>query len=171
MQIVQQVCLALGVPALDEPSAAPVHASHAITVAACKQPRGRHIPPVMSEFADITSLDLDRVPPVNTKRRLLTACRHVPAGSKLLSFVKVGDEQDSSFRCFFGCYRTKEVFLREAMRLVHPFDKFLRGGVVPCRFKEVGRKGRETHTCSVAEPECCASSMEPPAVGNLVVPC
>ena len=125
VQIVQQVCLALGVPALDEPSAAPVHASHAITVAACKQPRGRHIPPVMSEFADITSLDLDRVPPVNTKRRLLTACRHVPAGSKLLSFVKVGDEQDSSFRCFFGCYRTKEVFLREAMRLVHPFDKFL----------------------------------------------
>ena len=80
----------------------------------------------MPEFARISVVQLDTLPPVDTKRCLTASIGEIPQGSKFLSHVmmKEGDVGGHGirFECSFGIYRSKADFLGKALQLVHPFD-------------------------------------------------
>ena len=89
-------------------------------------PRGRKVPPLVSEFERIAKVILSELPQVNSKRCLLHSLHDIPAGSKFLShiFLSGADDDDATrkYQCTFGVYYTKEAFLEKAMSVVHPFD-------------------------------------------------
>ena len=93
------------------------------TVALQKQPRGRKMPPVMSEFAAQTTVQSTDMPPLDSKGCLLRAFHGVPMHSKLLSFSKVGGNSgEHKITCKFGIYRSPTAWLKDACMLAHPFD-------------------------------------------------
>ena len=121
LQIVSQVCQALHLPvgALQSPPKSTV-----ATAAGAKLPRGRKVPALVFEFAFVKTVQLDALPPVDTKRCLMQQVGAIPPGSKFLShaLVKVGNDDGTKFSCSFGVYRSKVDFLAEAVQLIHPFD-------------------------------------------------
>ena len=124
LQIVAQVCQALKLPT----TAIQAQPKAAIAIAAAaKSPRGRKVPSLVPEFACISVVQLDTLPPVDTKWCLTMPIGNIPQGSKFLSHVmiKTGDVVDHGirFECSFGIYRSKSEFLSKALQLVHPFDE------------------------------------------------
>ena len=117
------MCQALKIPTtvIQAPSK-----SGAATAAAAKLPRGRKVPALVPEFARISVVQLDTLPPVDTKRCLTASIGDIPRGSKFLSHVLLekGDAGGHGirFECSFGIYRSKADFLGKALQLVHPFD-------------------------------------------------
>ena len=123
LQIVAQVCAALNIELTQMlPASTPTKAF----AGSARLPRGRKVPPLVSEFARIAKLILNELPQVNSKRCLLHPLHDIPAGSKFLShiFVSGADVCDETrkYQCTFGVYYTKEAFLERAMTVVHPFD-------------------------------------------------
>ena len=98
----------------------------ATAAAAAKLPRGRKVPSLVPEFVCISVVQLDTLPPADTKRCLISEIGSIPKGSKFLSHVlirKGGDiDHGTRFECSFGIYRSKSDFLAKAVQLVHPFD-------------------------------------------------
>ena len=89
-------------------------------------PRGRKVPPLVSEFTRIAKVILDALPQVHSKRCLLRQLHDIPAGSKFLSHILISgadvDDETRKYQCIFGVYYTKVAFLERAMSVVHPFD-------------------------------------------------
>ena len=100
LQIVSQVCQALHLPvgALQSPPKSTV-----ATAAGAKLPRGRKVPALVSEFAFVKTVQLDTLPPIDTKRCLTQQVGAIPPGSKFLShaLVKVGNDDGTKFSCSF----------------------------------------------------------------------
>ena len=93
-------------------------------------PRGRKVPPLVSEFAAIHTLILDKLPTVDSKRCITQQLQFLPPGAKFLSHVLVktgvdGDETmvaQPKYQCTFGVFHTQEMFVHKALQLAHPFD-------------------------------------------------
>ena len=97
-------------------------------VATYKQPRGRKIPPLISEFDEtkiIRCRNSDE-PKLDDKNRLTADFYGVPAGSKLLRKAPVdkgGSNTHKTMRVF-GIFRDPLAFLAIAKEVQHPFDSF-----------------------------------------------
>ena len=112
----------------DKPQASPdnVGINQRGQIALQKQPRGRRMPPIMPEFVAQTTIKLDQMPPLDNKACLKHTVQGVPQFSKLLGFEKVGDKNglQVQYKCKFGIYRPPVVWVRDACKLVHPFDQY-----------------------------------------------
>ena len=124
LQIVAQITLALGLtPILQDEFSTPARAF----AGSLRLPRGRKVPPLISEFAGIHVLTLNQLPTVDSKRCITSQLQFLPPGAKFLSHVLVksgadGDETNPKFQCTFGVFHTQEMFVQKALRLSHPFD-------------------------------------------------
>lgn len=83
-----------------------------------KQARGRATPQLIPEYKRVVSMRLQQIPQVDHKRCLVSACKTIPCGSKLLRSEKKGEK----FLCIFGIFHTDEEFVSLARSLWHPFD-------------------------------------------------
>lgn len=102
-----------------------VSPKHQSNIAVGKQPRGRRMPPLLSEFVAKQMITSPVDPPWNSKACLLHDFHGVPAGGKLLSRVeKLGDHGESQFVCVFGIHRTPIMWIKDAEKLEHPFDRY-----------------------------------------------
>ena len=114
------------------PEVDPQRALVAARVATNKQPRGRKLAPILSEFERTMTVrvKINDVPCVDSKNLLETPYRSVPSGSKLLRMAKgkrgVDDGDFGSDECIrvFGIYRDMAVFYTAAITIKHPFDTF-----------------------------------------------
>ena len=106
-----------------EASSSTVALNHKGMLALQRQPAGRKMPPLISEFEQFSTVTADTMPPTNSKGCLTSNFLQVPSGSKLLSFSKNG-EGESSFVLKFGIYRTHLQWIDRALRLEHLFDNF-----------------------------------------------
>ena len=97
--------------------------NHKGMIALQKQPAGRRMPPLISEFAAFSTVVASSMPATNTKGCLTACFQHVPEGSKLLSFSKRG-EGETSFVLKFGIYRSPIQWVEKSLMLQHPFDNF-----------------------------------------------
>ena len=99
-------------------------------VATNKQPRGRKLPPIISEYGEVKTVrSISGDDPLLTdKRTLLEAFHGVPPGSKLLREAKAKRGQtgqdDSYIIRVFGIYRSMMEFATVARSIIHPFDSF-----------------------------------------------
>ena len=93
-------------------------------VATGKQPRGRRIAPIVSEFAYTQTKTSASKPVLDDKKCLVRPFYDIPAGSKLLRTapVKKGNSQQSLW--VFGVYRDAKAFCEVALSVFHPFDTF-----------------------------------------------
>ena len=123
LQIVAQVCAALNIEITQMMAASVPTKAFA---GSARLPRGRKVPPLVSEFERIAKVILNELPQVNSKRCLLHSLHDIPAGSKFLSHIFLSGEDDDDatrrYQWTFGVYYTKEAFLEKAMSVVHPFD-------------------------------------------------
>ena len=83
-----------------------------------KQPRGRSTPQLIPEYEKVVSVLLPDQPCLDTKRCLVSCCKDVPAGSRLLRTEKKG----SYLLCVFGIFHSCERFVKLSQQLWHPFD-------------------------------------------------
>ena len=83
-----------------------------------KQARGRATPQLVPEYEKVSSLLLDQMPPLDSKRCLVRPCRQVPEGSRLLRTEKKGVK----LLCVFGIFHSCERFVQLSRCLWHPFD-------------------------------------------------
>ena len=128
LQIVAQVMAALQLtPILQDEFSTPARAF----AGSLRLPRGRKVPPLVSEFAAIHTLVLDELPTVDSKRCITQQLQFLPPGAKFLSHVLVerGVECDETtmvappkYQCTFGVFHTQEMFVHKALQLSHPFD-------------------------------------------------
>ncbi len=123
LQIVAQVMSALELtPILQDDFSAPARAF----AGSLRLPRGRKVPPLISEFAAIHTLMLKELPTVNSKRCITSQLQFLPPGAKFLSHVLVKGGVDSEtnpeYQCTFGVFHTQQMFLQKALQLTHPFD-------------------------------------------------
>lgn len=124
VQIVSIVQNALQIfPQKVEADATNVAINHKGMIALQKQPSGRRMPPLISEFERFETITAATMPVTDSKGCLTACLQHVPTGSKLLSFAKRG-EDESSFVLKFGIYRTPWQWIDRALALKHPFDTF-----------------------------------------------
>ena len=135
MQIMQIVCQSLPIAcqSVCKPSPTPLPLNLRGSIALGKQPRGRQLPPLVSEFKHLATFALASLPALDDKQKLLEPFRGLPAGSKLITPLKKrgtaerGDQNQDEKPCLqytFGVYRSPLEFVREASLLVHPFDLF-----------------------------------------------
>ena len=104
------------------------------TIAMQKQPRGRAVPPLVSEYKYLSTVALAEAPPLDTKRRLTQPFQHLPVGAKLLTPIAnlgktkkaIGDENVGNQVCqhTFGVFRDPVEFVHESKLVSHPFDMF-----------------------------------------------
>ena len=100
-----------------------VAVNHKGMIAMQKQPAGRRMPPLISEFERFETIIAASMPTTDAKGCLTACLQHVPSGSKLLSFSKKGDGE-SSLVLKFGIYRTPMTWIDRSLTLHHPFDNF-----------------------------------------------
>ena len=95
-----------------------------------KQPRGRKLPSLVSEFHAVRTVRtlLTDEPTLSDKRTLLVVFHGIPEGSKLLRCAEAkSGERDSEEKYVlrvFGIYRTMDEFFNLSKSLIHPFDSF-----------------------------------------------
>ena len=124
VQIVSIVQTSLQIfPERFEATPSTVALNHKGMLALQRQPAGRRMPPLISEFEQFSTVTAASMPPTNSKGCLISNFLQVPAGSKLLSFAKNG-EDESSFVLKFGIYRAPLQWIDRALQLEHPFDNF-----------------------------------------------
>ena len=103
---------------------------HDARVATHKQPRGRQIASLVSEYACVKTVRtaVQEEPLLTEKQTLLEVFHNIPAGSKLLRTAKAkrgSSEDDHHFVIrVFGIYRTMQEFFSLATKVIHPFDSF-----------------------------------------------
>ena len=98
-------------------------------VATNKQPRGRKLPPLLSEFDTVKTVrsSFDDEPALSDKRTLTQPYHGIPVGSKLLRWAKAKRGQageDNAVIRIFGIYRSILQFTELARSVIHPFDSF-----------------------------------------------
>ena len=97
-------------------------------VATYKQPRGRKIPPLISEFVDtkIVRCRNGDEPKLDDKSKLTSDFYGVPSGSKMLRKAPVdkGNTKLPKTMWVFGIFRDPLAFLNIAKEVQHPFDSF-----------------------------------------------
>ena len=98
-----------------------------------KQPRGRKTPQLISEYGRVETLKLPEVPPLDSKRCLMSPIGPLPKGAKLLRT----EAKEGNILCVFGIYRSMEEFVTCSKQLWHPFDELrnLPDGLIRCIFK------------------------------------
>ena len=122
LQIVAQVCAALNIEITQMMVASVPTKAFA---GSARLPRGRKVPPLVSEFERIAKVVLSDLPQVNSKRCLIHSLHDIPAGSKFLSHILLSGADDDvtrRYQCTFGVFYTKEAFLEKATLVVRPFD-------------------------------------------------
>ena len=103
---------------------------HDARVAAGKQPRGRKIRAIISEYGrvQLVTVPKNKPPKLCDKHLLCHPFHDVPAGSKLLrsSPAKRGSSGTNvpSITYVFGVFRECKQFFKDAQSLMHPFDSF-----------------------------------------------
>lgn len=99
-------------------------------VATNKQPRGRKIPPIVSEYFCTRTVraPVGEQPELDDKNILRAPFHDIPTGAKLLRNAKAkrGFSDDSTSSCLwvFGLFRSMQQFFRVATEMSHPFDTF-----------------------------------------------
>ena len=97
-------------------------------VATHKQPRGRKVPALVSEFETTKTIRtrLQDCPKLDDKNRLTTPFYDIPVGSKLLRRAPVnkGKDMEKYILWVFGIFRDAGSFLMVARSVMHPFDSF-----------------------------------------------
>ena len=97
-------------------------------VATYKQPRGRKIPPLISEFVDtkIVRCRNGDEPKLDDKSKLTSDFYGIPSGSKMLRKAPVdkGNTKLPKTMWVFGIFRDPLAFLNIAKEVQHPFDSF-----------------------------------------------
>ena len=84
-----------------------------------RQPRGRGMRQLISEYLATPSVLLRNIPKTDDKGCIARALPNIPVGSRLLRT----EERGGSFLCVFGIYRSPEEFTNVAKQLWHPFDE------------------------------------------------
>lgn len=109
-----------------EPSNVKINAAGSTAFA--QQPRGRRMPPLLSEFVAFQTLETHERPPLDHKLCLSHAWHNVPAHAKFLSSECLsGEKKDDSkptYKLKFGIYRSPKQWLDDASQLQHPFDLY-----------------------------------------------
>ena len=92
------------------------------------QPRGKRMPPLISEFVAFQTIITNDPPPVDSKSCLTKPWHHLPAHAKMLSLEILSGEnkKDSSkrVRYKFGIFRGPKQWIDDAIQLKHPFDLY-----------------------------------------------
>lgn len=101
-----------------------VQLNAAATVSSAQQPRGRRMPPILSEFLAVTTIHSHDMPPLDSKRCLTQPWMGVPQFAKLLQFSENGDVESRRFNCTFGIFRAPLSWITDSLKLDHPFDVF-----------------------------------------------
>ena len=105
-----------------------VRVNAAGSIALAQQPRGKRMPPLVSEFVAFQTLETHDRPPLDHKMCLSQPWHNIPAHAKLLSSECIsGDNKDDSiptYKMRFGIYRSPKQWLDDAMQLQHPFDLY-----------------------------------------------
>ena len=83
-----------------------------------KQPRGRSTPQLIPEYEKVVSVLVSEQPCLDAKRCLVSSCKDIPAGSRLLRTEKKG----TNLLCVFGIFHSCERFVKLSQQLWHPFD-------------------------------------------------
>ena len=94
---------------------------------------GRKLPQIISEYAQVYTMQVRQIPSTDDKKHILQACGKVPAGSKLLR----AEARSGGFLCIFGVFRSMEQFVQVAKQLWHPFDELsnLPDDIIVCVFR------------------------------------
>ena len=97
-------------------------------VATYTQPRGRKIPPLISEFVEtkVIRCRSSDEPKLDDKNKLTADFYGVPAGSKMLRKAPVDKGEAGIYKTMwvFGIFREPLAFLTIAKEVQHPFDSF-----------------------------------------------
>lgn len=92
------------------------------------QPRGKRMPPLISEFVAFQTITTSDPPPVDSKSCLTKPWHHLPAHAKMLSLeiISGGNKEDSNkqVRYKFGIFRGPKQWIDDATQLKHPFDLY-----------------------------------------------
>lgn len=84
-----------------------------------KQPKGRKVPQLISEYAWTSSLQLRNMPALDAKGCLVKSIGDIPTGSKLLR----AEEKGEKVLCVFGVYRSFHEFVKVSQQLWRPYDE------------------------------------------------
>eukprot|EP00435_Cladocopium_sp_Y103_P062683 s616_g24.t1 len=99
------------------------------SVALATQPRGRRMPPLISEFVAFQMITTADPPPLDAKSCLTKPWHHLPIHAKLLSLERLSgeggaDSKPSKYRYKFGIFRSPKQWIDDAIQLQHPFDLY-----------------------------------------------
>ena len=111
-------------PAAVQASSDNVSFNAAASTSAHSQPRGRKMPPILSEFAAVTTVQTTTSPPLDSKQCLTTTWLGIPQYSKLLQCDERGEKSGRRYNCTFGIFRSPLHWITESLKLDHPFDVF-----------------------------------------------
>ena len=91
-------------------------------------PRGKRMPPLISEFVAFQTIITNDPPPVDSKSCLTKPWHHLPAHAKMLSLeILSGENKKDSckrVRYKFGIFRGPKQWIDDAIQLKHPFDLY-----------------------------------------------
>jgi len=94
------------------------------------QPRGKRMPPLISEFVAFQTVEASDPPPLGAKSCPTQPWHHLPTHAKLLSIENVSgdgggiDSKDRTIRYRFGIFRSPKQWVDDAVHLQHPFDLY-----------------------------------------------
>ena len=92
------------------------------------QPRGRRMPPLISEFVAFQTITAKDAPPLDSKSCLTKPWHHLPAHAKMLSLEvlsgECGEDSCKQIRYKFGIFRGPKQWIDDAIQLKHPFDLY-----------------------------------------------
>ena len=94
------------------------------------QPRGKRMPPLISEFVAFQTVEASDPPPLDAKSCLTQPWYHLPIHAKLLSIENVSgdggsiDSSHNKIRYRFGIFRSPKQWVDDAVHLQHPFDLY-----------------------------------------------
>ena len=111
-------------PSASQASHATVSFNAAASTSTHKQPRGRKMPPILSEFVAVTTIQVSEKPPLDSKHCLTSAWHGVPQFSKLLQCDESGENESRRYNCTFGVFRSPLQWITDSLLLEHPFDVF-----------------------------------------------
>ena len=111
-------------PAATQASVLNVPHNAASAVSSAQQPRGRKMPPLLSEYAAVSQLQTRTPPPLDSKSCLRHAWHGVPQFAKLLQCEESGDDECRRYNCTFGIFRSPLNWITDSLKLEHPFDVF-----------------------------------------------
>ena len=91
-----------------------------------KQPRGRKVKPLLTEFAHVHHVETSKPLSFDAKNCLVCACPPAPAGAKLVALNEKKGKSGATELWLYslGVYREPEQWIADAASIQHPFDCF-----------------------------------------------